>query len=120
MFHFRYRPPNKRCTADIKEFAINSEDLFSSPRIASLRKDLEKGDIAALDNFWSEVHQLGTPLVESIPDDEEYVLVTFLWQGTPDTTNVVVRNDDIRWTNITGNSGIRENAMTNLSGNMPT
>lgn len=95
---------------------MNSDDLFSSPRIASLQQALEKGDTTSLDNFWNEVRQLGTPLVESIPDDEEYVLVTFLWQGTPDTSNVVVRNDDFRWSNISGDPDIRANAMTNLSG----
>ncbi len=91
-------------------------DLFSSPRMASLHRDLEKGRSAALDTFWSEVRQQGTPLVEHIPDDDEHVLVTFLWQGALDTSNVVVRNDDFRWTNIAGASGVRENAMTNLSG----
>lgn len=95
---------------------MKSEDLIASPRIKALRQAMENGEIAALDTFWCEVGEQGTPLVEKIPDEAEYVLVTFLWQGALDTANVVVRNDDFRWTNIAGDSGASGNAMYNLSG----
>jgi enterochelin esterase-like enzyme len=39
--------------------------------------------------FWDDVKQLGTPLVEDI-GIENHVLVTFLWSGSEDTKTVVV------------------------------
>ena len=61
-----------------------------SPRIAALKKQIEKGGKAALQKFWDEVKQRDTPLLETIPGDKQKVLVTFLWQGAPDIKNVVV------------------------------
>ncbi|HET6443972.1 MAG TPA: alpha/beta hydrolase-fold protein [candidate division Zixibacteria bacterium] len=93
-----------------------SNEAFPSPRIVALQQDLKKGDNAALDAFWREIRRQGTPLVENIPDVGEFVFVTFIWQGTRTTSNVVVRCDDFRWTNIVGSPGVRENAMANLPG----
>ncbi len=93
-----------------------SDQAFLSPRIVSLQRELKKGDNASLDAFWRDVLQQGTPLVENIPDDDEFVFVTFLWQGAKTTSNVVVRCDDFRWTNIVGSPGVGENAMTDLPG----
>jgi enterochelin esterase-like enzyme len=59
-----------------------------SPRIAALREREAAGDWAALSRFWSEVDKQGTPLVESI--NQENVLVTFLWRGGDKTKGVVV------------------------------
>ncbi len=93
-----------------------SERSFASPRIVSLQQDLVAGNKATLHAFWEEVQLNGAPFVELIPGDDEHVLVTFLWQGDSNTINVVVRNDDFRWSNIAGDPDIRVNAMTNLSG----
>jgi hypothetical protein len=45
-----------------------------SPRLAALRRRLKAGDEAALDIFWREVHEQGTPLVEPIPGDDQHTL----------------------------------------------
>src|SRR5260370_28409876 len=51
-----------------------------SPRLAALRKDLEAGNRAALEQFWQEVTTQGTPLVEPIQGDERNLFVSFLWR----------------------------------------
>jgi enterochelin esterase-like enzyme len=82
-------------------------DTPASPRIVALREALAAGDRAALERFWAEVDERGTPLVdpapgapdESAPPDPPavpgaapagHVLVTFLWRGGAATENVVV------------------------------
>jgi len=64
-----------------------------SPRLAALENQLKSGDVAALDNFWREVKRNGTPLVEAIPNDNQHVLVTFLWRGDRETKNVGLFSD---------------------------
>lgn len=93
-----------------------SAQVTSSPRIDSLVQGLERGHSGALEAFWQDVYREGTPLVEMIPDEEEAVLVTFLWQGSETTKNVVVRMDDLLWTSLGGAPGVGENAMTNVTG----
>lgn len=63
---------------------------FDSPRIATLQRQVEGDGTGALDRFWAEVQKAGTPLVEAVPTEREYSLVTFLWRGTERTRNVVV------------------------------
>ncbi len=70
------------CVPAPTEAQQGSDQLpIRSPRLVALEKQLKSGDAAALDNFWREVKQRGTPLVESIPGHDNYVLVTFLWRG---------------------------------------
>ncbi|HEV2021130.1 MAG TPA: alpha/beta hydrolase-fold protein [Terriglobales bacterium] len=64
-----------------------------SPRVVALEKQLESGDVAALDSFWSEIKQQGAPLVEPISGDDKHVLVTFLWRGGRETKNVGLFSD---------------------------
>jgi len=61
-----------------------------SPRIAALRRQIETGNIAALEEFWSEVATQSAPLVETIQGDERNVLLTFLWRAKTETRNVFV------------------------------
>jgi hypothetical protein len=62
-----------------------------SPRIRTLQQHLDAGNTTALESFWQAIHNQGTPLIESIEDDHEHLLVTFVWQaGKQDTDNVVV------------------------------
>ena len=65
-------------------------DPFPSPRIQKLRSQIAAGTTNS-ETFWSEVAKEGTPLVEAIGSDGKYQLVTFLWRGTNQTRNVVVR-----------------------------
>jgi enterochelin esterase-like enzyme len=71
----------------------SNQPAIRSPRLVKLEMDLKSRDVAALDNFWREVEQRGTPLVESIPSDEKHVLVTFLWRGGTETKNVGLFSD---------------------------
>jgi enterochelin esterase-like enzyme len=61
-----------------------------SPRIAALRSAIESGDKAVVPTFWEDMGKTGTPLIERLPDDQENMLVTFLWKGTPATKNVLI------------------------------
>ena len=62
----------------------------SSPRIAILQEQLQQGKREALRQFWAEVEQQGTPLLEPIPGDEQNMVVTFLWRSADSLRNVVV------------------------------
>ncbi len=61
-----------------------------SPRIEALRKSLAAGDGSAIEFFWQEVVERGTPLIERIEADPAHCLVTFIWRGEPQLRNVVV------------------------------
>lgn len=61
-----------------------------SPRLQKLVQDMQGDSQAALDAFWREVSQQGTPLVERMADEEQQVLVTFLWRASEAIGNVVV------------------------------
>ena len=49
-----------------------------SPRLARLVGELRSQTPGALDAFWREVAEQGTPLIEAVPDDRAHALVTFL------------------------------------------
>src|SRR5438094_749110 len=69
-----------------------NKDLLVSPRLVSLRKDVEAGNHSALESFWQDITKQGAPLVERIHGDERNVLVTFLWRSKEET-NVVIMSD---------------------------
>jgi enterochelin esterase family protein len=52
-----------------------------SPSLKALHKNLKSGNTTALDDFWNEILQQGTPLVEPIEGEEKYSFVTFLWRS---------------------------------------
>lgn len=55
-----------------------------------LRKEVLAGKPAAEEQFWKAVRKNGSPLVEAIPGDPHFSLVTFLWHGNAGTHNVVI------------------------------
>ena len=61
-----------------------------SPRIESLKKQVSRGAVEALDQFWEEMKARGTPLVESIAGDSTHVLVTFLYRSPESVKGVVL------------------------------
>ncbi|MCI0659976.1 MAG: DUF3327 domain-containing protein [Acidobacteria bacterium] len=65
-------------------------EKYQSPRLAALGKELLAGNKSAVDKFWQEVEQRGTPLIEPIEGDDKNFLVTFLWRATFETWNVLV------------------------------
>ena len=73
------------------------QETVISPRLALLQSALASGNSFALDEFWQEMAQQGTPMIEPIRNgdnddnnDNTYMLLTFLWRGDEQTRNVVV------------------------------
>jgi enterochelin esterase family protein len=65
-------------------------DLPLSPRLAALQDRLKSGDRNALDNFWKEINERGTPMIEPAAGSDRDVLVTMLWRASDETKNVFV------------------------------
>jgi enterochelin esterase-like enzyme len=63
---------------------------LKSAVIAALEQDLKAGTIRDTTAFWDRVASTGTPVVETLPETKDFVLVTFLWRGTASTRNVTV------------------------------
>ncbi|WP_157729565.1 alpha/beta hydrolase [Tumebacillus algifaecis] len=59
-----------------------------SPTIAHLERELQAGNTDALSAFWDYIAQEGAPLIEET-DNEEEVLLTFLWQSESESTENV-------------------------------
>jgi len=59
-----------------------------SPRLAALQDRLKSGDTRALDSFWKEITESGTPIIE--PATGSDVLVTMVWRAREETRNVFV------------------------------
>lgn len=55
---------------------------ITSPRLATLARSLRQGDDAALDCFWCEAAEQGTPLIEALEGTRAFSLVTFLWRSS--------------------------------------
>ena len=70
--------------------------ILESPRIAGLKKSLEIGEVGALERFWQRVSAEGVPLIEPIPGDEKYGLVTFLYRADETTHHVVLHSELLR------------------------
>lgn len=60
---------------------MSVEESIVSPRLESLRQAIKAGNANALDVFWQTVSQQGAPLIETIEDDDDHSLVTFLWRA---------------------------------------
>jgi enterochelin esterase-like enzyme len=76
-----------------------------SPRLQRLQADLQKIGNEALCEFWDEIKQQGTPIIEpGAPGDS---LVTFLWRDEGSARSVAVIQD---W----GADGIREHQLMRL------
>lgn len=63
---------------------------MTSPRLRVLKKQVQRGNSAAVGQFWEEMKARHTPLVETIPNDRAHVLVTFLYQAPGPTKSVVL------------------------------
>jgi enterochelin esterase family protein len=73
--------------------------VLASPRLAALQQALEAGNAKALDVFWHQVVEVGTPLIETMEGDDDHCLVTFLWHAEEEIENVVVISLLMDWTN---------------------
>ena len=64
-------------------------EVFDSPRITALARQIKAGSREALVGFWEEMKGRA-PLVESIPGNSMYRWVTFLWRGDKETRTVAM------------------------------
>ena len=85
---------------------ISKTPNILSPRLQRLYSDLQNIGSSVLREFWVEIEQQGTPIIE--PGTDDYSMVTFLWRDDGSARNVAVIQD---W----GADGIRERHMTLLS-----
>lgn len=67
-----------------------SGNTLDSPRLEALRQAIEAGNTEAVKVFWEEMKAQGTPLLETIEDNNDHVQATFLWRGDEDLTHVMV------------------------------
>ena len=65
-------------------------DEPESPRLTALLEEVDAGNDQAIIDFWLEMSEHGTPLVEAVPGDREHFMLTFLWRGDEQTKNVVL------------------------------
>jgi len=71
-------------------------DHYTSGRIDALRREIAAGHTDT-EAFWKAVAVQGTPLIEAVADGDRHQLVTFLWRGSSDTTNVLVELYPFTW-----------------------
>src|SRR5215467_15140552 len=74
---------DNRENASVNQRDIDDKPL--SPRLAALQDRLKAGDRTALDEFWTEIRERGTPMIEPATDSDREMLVTMLWRATEET-----------------------------------
>lgn len=67
-----------------------AEGPLASPALREIREAVDRGDTAALSDFWEVIRRSGAPLVEPLPGRQDSVLMTFLWKDRGEARNVVV------------------------------
>lgn len=87
-----------------------------SPRILALKQELGAGNMEALDMFWRGITEEGTPLIEPIPNDDDYTFVTFLWRADESVEHVVFYSELLRgmWWNKWADALLIRLLQTNL------
>ena len=65
-------------------------DSLDSPRLAALAREVKAGNHGAVQQFWEDVKGK-IPLVETIPENDQLRLVTFLWRGGAETRDLDLR-----------------------------
>lgn len=68
---------------------ISFRNDWESPKIAKLKSQLKNGRKEAIEGFWKEVQEKGTPLIEPIEGEKES-WATFIWRAVKPHKNVVV------------------------------
>jgi len=63
---------------------------YSSSKINALVEQIRIGNVNSLNLFWENVEREGSPLIESIKDDDNNALLTYIYKGDENTKNVVV------------------------------
>lgn len=69
---------------------LERQARVSSPRLAALARSIRQGNSAALELFWREVAEQGSPLIEPVESNRTCSLVTFLWRACRPAREVVL------------------------------
>lgn len=77
-----------RCASTMAQSIV--QQPLDSPRLQSLRIELDRGGVGVLDAFWKEVERTGTPLVEEIKGDDKNLLVTFIRRAKEENKYFVI------------------------------
>jgi enterochelin esterase-like enzyme len=68
-----------------------------SQLMTKLETDVTSGKMNAVEDFWKYAKSKGTPLIETITDEKQNALVTFIWRGDAETKNVFVQSNFYTW-----------------------
>ncbi|MCM1991605.1 alpha/beta hydrolase-fold protein [Oceanirhabdus seepicola] len=66
------------------------KSLIKSLKIIELEDKLKLGNTDALENFWTNIQEKGSPIIEDIPKDSEHNLVTFIYKEDEKVENVLL------------------------------
>lgn len=66
------------------------KSLLRSKKIIELEEKIQQGNNQAVEKFWCEIEENGTPLIEKIDGDHENVLVSFIYKADKQIENVVL------------------------------
>ena len=69
---------------------LERQARLSSPCIAALARGIRQGDETALAQFWQQVSEQGTPLIEPLEEDRMFSLLTFLWRASSPVREVLL------------------------------
>ncbi len=74
-----------------------SNDEIISPRLLKLKENLEKAinKRKIIDEFWKEIEEKSTPIIEQIEKEPKYKLVTFLYKENADTDEILLISGSI-------------------------
>jgi enterochelin esterase family protein len=65
-------------------------EALDSPRLMTLAREVKAGNHEAVQRFWEDVNGK-IPLVETIPENDQFRLVTFLWRGGAEARDLDLR-----------------------------
>lgn len=66
------------------------ELALRSKKINKLKEYIERKDTLKIAEFWKEIEELRSPIIEEIEGDNDNVLLTFLYKGDEETNNVLI------------------------------
>lgn len=69
---------------------LERQTRLLSPRLAALSRHLRQGDSTALERFWQETAEQGTPLIEPLEKSRAFSLLTFVWRASSPAREVVL------------------------------
>ena len=58
-------------------------------KLMNLEKDIISGNVASVENFWKNISQISTPIIEKIDGDHANVNITFVYRAK-DIKNVLI------------------------------